>query len=135
MSKIRSFFLGSVFMFVFVTGIPTLLSFPTQVQKLSKCNEKDTDEVIASIEKYIGIVSPKLIVDNLKSRLPEARNNNLNIGRIADYLLEAFRDNESAVFKISQLKEKECGLSNTGKIKNNSTQATSRLKRNYNLQP
>jgi hypothetical protein len=102
-------------MFVLVAQVPSLLSFPSApTLKLPQYNEKDTDEVISRIEKYVGKVSTKLILDNLKNRLPEARNNHLNIERITDYLLETFKDDESALFEINQLKE--YWLSNVKKI-------------------
>jgi len=115
MDKMRLFFLGLLFMFVLVAQVPSLLSFPSApTLKLPQYNEKDTDEVISRIEKYVGKVSTKLILDNLKNRLPEARNNHLNIERITDYLLETFKDDESALFEINQLKE--YWLSNVKKI-------------------
>lgn len=129
MNRIKSFFFGSMFMFVFVTGIPTLLSFPSAAPRVSMYNEKDTDEVISSIEKYVGRVSSKLILDHLKNRLPEAKNNNLNIVRITDFLLETFKNDENAIFKIAQFTD--YGL---GKIKKSRDRSDfTYLKRNYNL--
>ena len=73
-----------------------------------KCqyNEEDTDIVIATIKKYVGIVPSRFILNKLKKRLPEAEVNNLNIDRIMDYLLEAFKNDEDALYKISKFREK-----------------------------
>lgn len=74
--------------------------------RVSPYNEKDTDIVIATIGRYKGKVSSRLILDNLKKRLPEAKVHNLNVDRIINYLLRAFKDDEDAVYKIIKFRER-----------------------------
>jgi hypothetical protein len=85
---------------------PAVASLPEIKPKVSPYNEKDTDAVIATIKKYIGVVSSRIILGQLKKRLPEAKANNLNIDRIMEFLLEAFKDDEDALFKLTKFKER-----------------------------
>ena len=79
---------------------------------ISQYNERDTDIVIDTIERYRGVVSSKLILDHLKERLPEAEINNLNIDRIIKYLQDAFKDDEDAIYRITRFREKNRASAN-----------------------
>ena len=122
MRKIKSLLLLTSFFMILISTVksyvPPPVAFSSVVMPMlpqhtiSQYNERDTDIVIDTIERYRGVVSSKLILDHLKERLPEAEINNLNIDRIIKYLQDAFKDDEDAIYRITRFREKNRASAN-----------------------